>query len=172
MKHKFENVTIRLVSDTPLYSSKPIRSTRDAIDLVGKMMSELDRESICIINLNAASKPINMSIVSVGGVKSVYCEPASVFKSALLSNASYIIMLHNHPSGEAVPSREDISLTNRMIDAGELLGIPVLDHIVVGRWREDEKSYHSMEEHKTCNFKLPSYLFAGEKQHHKRVQTR
>lgn len=172
MKHKLESVTIRLVRDNPLYSDKAIRTTKDAIDLVGMMMSELDRETICIINLNAASKPINMSVVSVGGVSTVYCEPASVFKSAILSNAAYIIILHNHPSGDITPSREDISLTKRMIAAGELMGIPVLDHIVVGRQREGEKFYYSMEEHRDCSFKIPVSNFACEKKPHKKMHTR
>lgn len=115
-------MSIRLVKDTPLYSEKPITTSQDAVELVGKMMGELDREMICIINLNTKGKPINMNVVSVGGISSAYCEPANVFKSAILCNAAYIIVLHNHPSGDTTPSREDIALTNRLIKSGKSHG--------------------------------------------------
>lgn len=151
---KLEQVSIRLVKDTPLYSEKPITTSQDAVELVGKMMSELDREMICIINLNTKGKPINMNVVSVGGISSAYCEPANVFKSAILCNAAYIIVLHNHPSGDTTPSREDIALTNRLIKAGSLMGIPVLDHVVIGEQLGSEKAYYSMQEHRVCDFTL------------------
>lgn len=148
---KLEQVSIRLVRDTPLYSEEPVTTSRDAVELVGGMMSELDREMICIINLNRKGKPINMNVVSVGGLSSAYCEPANVFKSAILCNAACIIVLHNHPSGDTTPSREDIALTNRLIKAGNLMGIPVLDHIVIGY---SEDAYYSMQEHRVCDFAL------------------
>ena len=159
---KLEQVSIRLVSDTPLYSEKPVTTSRDAVELVGRMMSELDREMICIINLNGKGKPINMNVVSVGGLSSAYCEPANVFKSAILCNAAFIIVLHNHPSGDTTPSREDIALTNRLIKAGNLMGIPVLDHIVIGY---SEDTYYSMQEHRVCDFALKEQQqVAGEQQ--------
>lgn len=159
---KLEQVSIRLVRDTPLYSEKPVTTSRDAVELVGRMMSELDREMICIINLNGKGKPINMNVVSVGGISSAYCEPANVFKSAILCNAAFIIVLHNHPSGDTTPSREDIALTNRLIKAGNLMGIPVLDRIVIGY---SEDTYYSMQEHRVCDFALKEQQqVAGEQQ--------
>lgn len=151
-EYNLEQVSIRLVSDTPLYSDKPIKCTQDAVELIGNMMSEFDREMICVVNLNQRGKPINMNVVSVGGIGYVYCEPANVFKSAILCNASYVLVLHNHPTGEPTPSREDVMITCRLIEGGKLMGIPVLDHVVIGAKKKGKLLYHSMQENGTCEF--------------------
>ncbi len=70
--------------------------------------------------------------ISVGGLHSSIVHPREVFKPALLVSAASIIVLHNHPSGDPTPSREDIDITNRLIEAGKLMGIEVLDHVVIG----------------------------------------
>lgn len=87
--------------------------------------------SFCVLNLKSNSQVINMNVVSVGTLNTALAHPREVFKSAVLSNAAGIILLHNHPSGNSYPSREDYNVTKRMLAAGEIMGIPVMDHVIV-----------------------------------------
>ena len=73
-----------------------------------------------------------MNIVSMGTINASLVTGREVFKSAILSNASYVILLHNHPSGDPTPSKDDIILTKRIIETGNLIGIPLVDHIIIG----------------------------------------
>mgnify|MGYP005750445937 FL=1 len=84
----------------------------------------------------------------MGSLNAAVMEPREIFKSSILSNAASIILLHNHPSDDLQPSKEDINLTRRIELAGELLGIPLLDHIILGRGRYmslREKGYMKLE---------------------------
>lgn len=120
---------------------------------------------LCVINLDGTGKPLNVNVVSVGGTTSVLCEGGNVFKSALLSNAAYVIVLHNHPSGDVTPSMTDITLTRQLISGGKLLSIPVLDHVVIGAKRNGAISYYSMNEHNDCEFqKISPQQMAAERQ--------
>ena len=96
----------------------------------------MDRELFCIVNLQADLKPINMNVVSVGALDHAVTHPREVFKSAILSNAVGILMIHNHPSGSLTPSKADIAVTDRLRQAGAILGIQVYDHIITGRGQE------------------------------------
>ena len=93
-------------------------------------------ELFCIVNLQADLKPINMNVVSVGALDHAVTHPREVFKSAILSNAVGILMIHNHPSGSLTPSKADIAVTDRLRQAGAILGIQVYDHIITGRGQE------------------------------------
>ena len=124
-----EVVSIRLVKDIPILSDNPVTSPQDAVRLLGSCMCDMDREVVCVINLRTDGIPINCNFASMGAVDWAVAHPREIFKSSILSNAASILMLHNHPSGKPQPSKEDIMLTDRLIRAGEILGIPVLDHI-------------------------------------------
>lgn len=128
-----ELVSIRLVKDIPILSDNPVTSPQDAVRLLGSCMCDMDREVVCVINLRTDGIPINCNFASMGAVDWAVAHPREIFKSSILSNAASILMLHNHPSGKPQPSKADIMLTDRLIRAGEILGIPVLDHIIVGR---------------------------------------
>ena len=82
--------------------------------------------------LNAKHRPIGLNTVSVGSLTASTAHPREVFKPALTGNAAAVIVAHNHPSGDPAPSAEDVQLTKRLRDAGELLGIRVLDHVILG----------------------------------------
>lgn len=138
-------VAIRMISQPPLYSDQPMNSPEEAVRVMNDFLSEMDREMFCIVNLQSDLKPINMNIVSAGAINESIAHPREIMKSAILSNASSIIMIHNHPSGNVQPSREDIRVTGRMQEIGELLGIPVLDHVIVGRGKE----YYSFKDKDT-----------------------
>ena len=103
----------------------------------------MDREVVAIINLKTDGTPINVNFASVGTINGALAEPRELLKSSILSNAANVIMIHNHPSGNLEPSKTDISLTNRMIEVFTLMGIPLLDHVIVGG---DNRSFYSMHE--------------------------
>jgi DNA repair protein RadC len=98
-------------------------------------------ENFGLICLNTKNKVAGAHIVSIGSLNSAIVHPREVFKTAIVNNSSGFIMFHNHPSGDPTPSREDIELTQKMVEIGEMLGVDVLDHIIVG-----ESSYVSLKE--------------------------
>ena len=100
--------------------------------MIKEQLEGLDREQFIIACLNTKNEPTNISVVSVGSLNKAIVHPREVFKTAILSNASSIMAFHNHPSGDTTPSDQDIQLTNRLYEAGELLGIKVLDHLIIG----------------------------------------
>lgn len=95
-------------------------------------MQGLDRENFVVLLLDTKNKVIGINTVSIGTLNSSLVHPREVFKPAILASAAALILAHNHPSGDPKPSREDIEVTKRLIEAGGLLGIQVLDHIIVG----------------------------------------
>lgn len=133
MKNEFklEKVNIRLVPDAPIYSKTPITTPEDAIYMVADILKDMDRECVCVINMSQRGHPINVNIVSIGAINYCVVHPADIFKSAILSNATGFILVHNHPSGDVHPSREDILVTDRLKQAGEIMGITLTDHVIV-----------------------------------------
>ena len=109
-----------------------IRSPRDAVDLLCNHLDGADREHFVVVLLDTKGHIIGVSTVSVGDLSSAIVHPREVFKPAILSNAASIILAHNHPSGDPTPSSDDTAVTRRLHEAGELLGIEVLDHVVIG----------------------------------------
>lgn len=133
MADKLEQVAIRMVEQPPLYSKEPMNNPDAAIRVMNEFLSQMDRELFCIVNLQADLTPINMNIVSVGSLNEALINPREIFKSAILSNAHSIMLIHNHPSGNLTPSTSDIQTTARMQELGELMGISLVDHIITGR---------------------------------------
>ena len=133
MADKLEQVAIRMVEQPPLYSKEPMNNPDAAIRVMNEFLSEMDRELYCIVNLQADLTPINMNIVSVGSLNEALINPREIFKSAILSNAHSMMLIHNHPSGNLTPSTSDIQTTARMQELGELMGISLVDHIITGR---------------------------------------
>ena len=88
---------------------------------------------LCVVNLNAKMKPINFNIVSVGNLTQTVADIPFITKSAICSGAASTILLHTHPSGDPTPSREDVELTKRVVEAGKLIGISCVDHVIVGQ---------------------------------------
>ncbi len=133
MADKLEQVAIRMVEQPPLYSNEPMNNPDAAIRVMNEFLSQMDRELFCIVNLQADLTPINMNIVSVGSLNEALINPREIFKSAILSNAHSMMLIHNHPSGNLTPSTSDIQTTARMQELGELIGISLVDHIITGR---------------------------------------
>lgn len=136
-------VSLKLVKESSvLYETRTIRSPYDAYKLIKKFLIDSDREKFVVACLDTKSQPVNISVVSIGSVNSAIVHPREVFKVAMLSNASKIICFHNHPSGNLKCSKEDENITNRLKECGEILGIELVDHIIVG----DNDTYFSFKE--------------------------
>ncbi|MCR5777646.1 MAG: DUF5688 family protein [Lachnospiraceae bacterium] len=133
-KYKLDKVEVRLrlKKSGGLYSTEPMNSPSAAVRVMADAMAQLDREYVCVVNLNNQAQPINYNVVSIGTLNQASASKANIFKSAILSNAHAIILLHCHPSGGVKPSKEDTDLTISLIQAGKLMDIAVLDHIIVG----------------------------------------
>lgn len=118
-----------------------INSPADVADMVMEEMRGLDREHFRIMHLSTRNNVLGISPVSVGSLNSSIVHPRECFKEAIRRNANTIILLHNHPSGDPAPSREDLEITKRLAEGGKILGIDILDHIIIG-----DKRYVSLKE--------------------------
>jgi len=125
----------RLVAASPEERRK-IRSPRDVYDLLGPGLRDEKREHFIAVLLDTKNGVIRQRTISVGDLSSSIVHPREVFTEAIRNSAASIIVAHNHPSGDPAPSPEDAAVTRRLVEAGNLLGIEVLDHIVLGdgRW--------------------------------------
>lgn len=114
----------------------PIDSTRTASRMAARIINQYlkgaDREHFVVIMLNTKYEIIGINTVSIGTLDASLVHPREVFKPAILTNAAAIILAHNHPSGHPEPSEDDIKVTRKLKEAGEILGIDVLDHIIIG----------------------------------------
>ncbi|MGN1381864.1 MAG: JAB domain-containing protein [Eubacterium sp.] len=144
MSKKFglDQVSIRLVKEPPLLSNEDITNPESAVRILADAFRDYDREVVGVVHLKTDNTPINMMIASIGTLNSSVAHPRELMKAAFLSNAASIILFHNHPSGRLEPSKEDIALTNRMQQLCTLAGIPVLDHIILGK----DQYYYSFRE--------------------------
>lgn len=143
---KLDTVSVRLVKTREsITSEEPLSSPDAVVRALAKEMSDYDREVIGVINFNAKMQPINVNFVSAGTLNYSVAHPREILKSAILSNASSMMMIHNHPSQDTTPSEEDVMITDRMSQLCGLAGIPLVDHIIVGG---DGKEYFSFAEKK------------------------
>jgi len=121
----------RIMSAQPPRAS--VRSPEDVFALVGADMALLEQEHLKVILLNTRNQVMSVRQVNRGNVHSAVVRVAEVFRDAIRENAPNIILVHNHPSGDPSPSPDDAALTKQVEEAGRLLGIDVLDHVVIGR---------------------------------------
>lgn len=143
--HYFKKYKLTLVKETNnKYDVKnQVKSPKEIVDVLTKVL-ELQNEAeevLVLLSLDTRNKVIGMFEVSRGSINSSIVHPREILKRALLSNSSNIVIAHNHPSGDVTPSREDIDITRRIKECCNIIGIPLLDHIIVG-----ENSYTSLKE--------------------------
>ena len=122
----------RLAQAAPSAKRQTIRGAADVHQLLGWDMRHLDREHFRVLLLNTRHQVLRVATVSVGGLTSAQVHPREVFKEAIRHGAAAIIVVHNHPSGDPTPSQDDKQVTDQLSAAGTLVGIPVLDHIIIG----------------------------------------
>lgn len=124
------NLRVMLVRDAAPATS-PVLSVASDVAVLCADMAHLDREHFVVLLLDAKSRCIGRHTVAIGHLTAALVHPRELFKVALLANAAAIVCVHNHPSGDPTPSREDFDLTRRLVKAGEILSIPVNDHVVI-----------------------------------------
>ena len=110
---------------------KVIRGPDDVVALVGPKLRKEKRENFLVLLLNARHEVMSVETVSVGSLNASIVHPREVFRSAVIQSAASVVLVHNHPSGDPEPSEEDLTITKRLVEAGDLLGIGVLDHVIV-----------------------------------------
>jgi len=123
------------LNSTSLGVREVIQCPKDAATLVMDEMRLLDREHFVILMLNTKHAVIAKKVVSIGHLSASLVHPRELFKDVIKKSSAAIILIHNHPSGDPTPSEDDIKITKRLCEAGKLLGITVLDHLIVGDQR-------------------------------------
>lgn len=116
----------------------------DSPEVIFKLFQWLAKElqeSFVAVYLDNKNNVLGWSKISMGTVSETIVHPRDVFRVAVRENASSVIVVHNHPTGELTPSREDLSTTNRLCEIGKLIGIPILDHVIIG-----DNKYYSLKE--------------------------
>lgn len=122
----------RRISYRKISKTGSINCPEDVWELLGYSMRLLDKEFFKAIFLNTKHNIINICDISIGSLNASIVHPREVFKEAIRNNSNDIVIVHNHPSGNPSPSDEDIKLTKRLIQAGKIIGIEVIDHIIIG----------------------------------------
>ena len=125
------------------YSAQPsgygtaryLQAPKDIYHTFRERYEKLDREDFLVILLDNKNGRLGYNVVSMGSLTASVVHPREVFKAAVLTNAARLLLIHNHPSGDSTPSKEDIDITKRLKEGGEILGIQILDHVIIGEGR-------------------------------------
>lgn len=130
-------------------NKEQILSPRRVVDVFLPIVAQLDVESFFVLCLNVRQEPISEPmLITAGLLNSTQYHPREIFRRAISQNAAGIILAHNHPSGNPQPSAEDVQATQKLIEAGKIIGILVQDHVVIGKTGQ----FHSMRQAKACRF--------------------
>lgn len=140
-------VSLKLVRECP--SPYEISGWDDVVTIAQAFIEMEDREHLIAIPMDARGKVLGIHTVAIGDSLSCIVTPREVFKAAILTNACSIVVAHNHPSGDPNPSKEDFLVTEKLFLAGNILGIELLDHVIVGAGQS-----HSMKRERTFNFAI------------------
>ena len=130
--YELAKVRIAMVKESTIISDCQITTKRDIQRLIQEQLDYSDREIFGVINIDCRGVPLNWNTVSIGSLDSSIVSPREVFKTSILSNAYGIIAFHCHPSGDVTPSASDTDVTKRLHEAGNLLQIILVDHIIIG----------------------------------------
>ena len=131
---------IREKSETYYDGRKSLNNPDDAAKLFKEYYEEnfdMDKEHFSVIMVDTKNKMIGINLVSMGTISQTITHPREVFRPAVMASANSIFLCHNHPSGDPTPSKEDINTTKRLKEAGKILGIELLDHIILGDNRHE-----------------------------------
>lgn len=129
------------ILNAPGQQAYTISSPKDAADLMKPELAYLQREHFVLLFLNTKNRVIGKETIAIGSLDSCIVSPMQVYKAAVKRSSAAIIAVHNHPSGDPTPSREDIALTERLVNAGEIMGVQLLDHLIIAN-----ENYCSMKE--------------------------
>jgi DNA repair protein RadC len=118
-----------------------MRNSQMVSAILHQYLEGTDRENLCAVLLNQKNEITGISTISIGSLTSSVAHPREIFKVAILANCASLIIVHNHPSGDPQPSKEDRALTARLLEAGKILGIPLVDSIIIGDGNEKYFSF-------------------------------
>lgn len=137
--YRIPKIKMMVVRDGNVISDSPIFFNSQQVNrFLAAYYEGHDREEMLALILNAKFRILGLHTIAIGSLETAIVHPRETFKAAITMNASAIVLAHTHPSGDPTPSQEDRTLTKRLVEAGALLGIAVIDHIVIG-----ETSYYS-----------------------------
>jgi DNA repair protein RadC len=117
------------------YPTRPIMSSPEKVYEILKPLFLQDRETFYLLSLNTKNGIIAIRTISIGSLNANVVHPREVFKAAILDSASSVIVAHNHPSGDPTPSREDLAITTKLVETGNIIGITLTDHVIIGDGR-------------------------------------
>ncbi|MGE9943120.1 JAB domain-containing protein [Bariatricus sp. SGI.161] len=144
-------VRIHAVKEQNLpYGKRQLNTTQEVVEFSGQLLKDADREYVLVLSVDTKCAPVGIEVVSIGTLNQALIEPREIFKHAVLSNALGVFIIHNHPSGDVTPSTEDRLVTERLENAGKILGIKVLDHIILGEYG----TFYSLAEEKRREMEL------------------
>lgn len=132
MKDKTHLVRVKLVQGRSLACESPVSGACSLAATLRRLLRDQDREQFVVVHLDKKHHVLSIEVVATGTLDAVLVHPREVYKGALLANAAAIALAHNHPSGDTAPSPEDLALTATLIEAGRVLGVQVVDHLVLG----------------------------------------
>ena len=142
MSYRLPRYRVSLVREGSCASAhNAIRTPKDVFTIIDSEYETAVVETAMMLALDTKNKVIGVFTVSTGSLNASIIHPRDIFQRAILSNAASVILVHNHPSGDPTPSPEDIELTRKLVEAGKVMDIGVLDHIIVGEGR-----YSSLKE--------------------------
>ena len=110
------------------------------------------QECFCVLTLNTKYQVIDRHVISIGTLDSCLAHPREIFRPAITDGAAAVVLVHNHPSGETTPSREDIRLTRRLVECAQILDLELLDHVILGRAAHHHAGYLSIRESGMVSF--------------------
>lgn len=143
---RIDIVSVKLVKESSVMYQRRMVSTPEALfELIHPFIGERDREYLVVIGVNAKNEPTVINIAHIGSVTQSIAHVREVMKPLILSNADTFFIAHNHPSGDLTPSENDLTFTTRLKQAGKLIGINLVDHLVVS-----DCQYYSLKEHSQC----------------------
>lgn len=129
-----------------LYNGELLNSPSRAADFIRPLFHLADREMMVVVSLNTGMEPLAIEVAAVGGMNSCDIDIKNIFKHTLLNNAGYIMCFHNHLSGNRKPSGNDLRITEKILEAGKIMGIVLEDHIII-----TEDGYYSFKENGKLN---------------------
>jgi DNA repair protein RadC len=125
-------INIQMIKERQLlYNGNRLTTPEQAAEAFCSLVGNPDRECFVALLLDGKNRISGLHLVSQGSLNQSIVHPRETFKAAILANAAAVILAHNHPSGDTTPSSEDIAITRRLKEAGELLGVRILDHVIV-----------------------------------------
>jgi len=132
---------VQLVRDRGTKKPVVVENPKEIYKIVKDEIQRWDRERFLAVLLDARNGVIGIDEVACGSVNASLVHPREMFKAAILANAVSVVVIHNHPSGDVEPSEDDIEITRRLVEAGKILGIEVIDHLIVSK-----EGYYSFKE--------------------------